>query len=143
MNLYSCYEFAWCFMHTSLSTIVSQLFYFIYSKLMCSQDFIPLAWLELRQKFAVVVGGGVESNFSVHLWSKSKFCSWAWTWTKLNNILCMGMILTKTNVWYHITMVHVTSNYTILNLVAQMIKKFHLAVSSYTNLHNIATFNIK
>ena len=55
----------------------------------------------------------------------------------------LGMIVPKPDVWYHITLVYVTARCTILNHVAQMFAKFHLAVSSYTNLHNIATFNIQ
>ena len=37
---------------------------------------------------------GVESNFSVKLWSKLKFCSrtLAFTWTKLNNEDGQGLI---------------------------------------------------
>ena len=36
---------------------------------MCSQNVMPLACLEVPQKFSVVGGGGVESNFSIHLLS--------------------------------------------------------------------------
>ena len=49
-----------------------------------------LAWNCLKSfRWWVVVGGGggVESKFSVQLWSKPKLCPWtqAFTWTKLNN----------------------------------------------------------